>query len=57
LISALEEIRNERKTINSLNSELKRKEGSHNSNLEEGEQMISKLKIQVEEDKIIKEAL
>jgi nickel-dependent lactate racemase len=33
------------------------KEGSHNSNSEEVEKMITKLKIQVEEDKRIEEAL
>jgi hypothetical protein len=57
LISALEELRIERKKIKSLKEELKEKEGSHNSNSKEVEQMIMKLKIQVEEDKIIKEAL
>jgi hypothetical protein len=33
------------------------KEGSYNSNSEEFDQMITNLKIQVEEDKRIKEAL
>jgi hypothetical protein len=32
LISALENLRNEKKKIKSLNEELKRKEGSHNPN-------------------------
>jgi hypothetical protein len=57
LISALEELRIERKKIKSLKEELKEKEGSQNSNSKEVEQMITKLKIQVEEDKRIKEAL
>ena len=55
LISALEELRIERNKIKSLKEELKEKEGSQN--YEEVEQMIVKLKIQVEEDKRIKEAL
>jgi hypothetical protein len=54
MISSLEELRNERKTIKSLKEKIKRKEGSQNSNLEEVKKMISKLKVQVEEDKIIK---
>jgi len=33
------------------------KEGPHNSNSEEIEQMITSLKIQIEEDKIIEEVI
>jgi hypothetical protein len=47
LINALEELRKERKKNKSLKAELKMKEGSHNSNSEELEQMIMSLKIQI----------
>jgi hypothetical protein len=57
LISALEELRKERKKNKSLKAELKMKEGSQNSNSEEIEQMITSLKIQIEEDKRIEEIL
>jgi hypothetical protein len=57
LISALEELRKERKKNKSLKEELKMKEGSQNSNSEEIEQMITSLKIQIEEDKRIEEIL
>jgi hypothetical protein len=45
LINSLEYRKNERKKINSLKEELKRKEGSQNHNSEEVEHMITKLKI------------
>jgi hypothetical protein len=57
LISALEELRKERKKNKSLKAELKMKEGSQNSNSEELEKMITSLKIQIEEDKRIEEIL
>jgi hypothetical protein len=44
LISALEELGKERKKIKSLKAELKKKEGSQNSNSEEVEQIITKVK-------------
>jgi hypothetical protein len=56
-MSAIEVIKRENKRNKSLQAELKRKEESQSSNSEEIEHMIAKLKIQVEEDKIIKEAL
>jgi hypothetical protein len=57
IIIALEEIRKERKKNKSLKEELKMKEGYPNSNSEEIEEMITSLKIQIEEEKIIEEVL
>jgi hypothetical protein len=57
IISALEELKKERKKSKSLKEELKMKEGSQNSNFGEIEQMITSLKIQIEEDKRIEEIL
>jgi hypothetical protein len=54
---SIEVIKREKKKNKSLQEELKEKEGSHNSNSEEIEQMITKLKIKVEEDKRIKDVL
>jgi hypothetical protein len=56
-LSAIEVIKRENKKNKSLQEELKRKEEAQNSNSEELEKMITKLKIQVEEDKRIEEAL
>jgi chromosome segregation ATPase len=56
-LSAIDVIKRENKKNKSLREELKRKEETKNSNCEELEEMITKLKIQVEEDKIIEEAL
>jgi hypothetical protein len=56
-LSAIEVIKREKKKNKSLQEELKRKEGTQNPNSEELEKMITKLKIQVEEDKRIEEAL
>jgi hypothetical protein len=55
LLSAIEVIKREKKKNKSLQEELKKKEESQNS--KEVEQTIMKLKLQVEEDKRIKEAL
>jgi hypothetical protein len=57
LINALEELRKERKKNKSLKAELKMKEGSQNSNSEELGQMITSIKIQIEEDRRIEEIL
>ena len=56
-MSAIEVIKREKKKNKSLQVELKRKEESQSSNSEELEHMITKLKIQMEEDKKIEEAL
>jgi hypothetical protein len=56
LISALEDLRNERKKNKSLKKELKVKE-TKNLNSEEVKQIITKLKVQVEEDRRIEETL
>jgi hypothetical protein len=56
-MSSIEVIKRENKKNKSLQEELKIKEESQSSNSEELKQMITKLKIQVEEDKIIEEAL
>jgi predicted RNase H-like nuclease (RuvC/YqgF family) len=56
-LSVIEVIKREKKKNKSLQAKLKRKEETQNSNSEELEQMITKLKIQVEEYKIIEEAL
>jgi hypothetical protein len=45
LISALNDLINGRKKNKSFKEELKRKEGSHNSDSEEVQHMITKLKI------------
>jgi hypothetical protein len=55
-MSAIEVIKREKKKNKPLQEELKRKEEYQSSNFEEIEYMITKLKIQVEEDKIIEEA-
>jgi hypothetical protein len=47
----------ERKKNKSVKAELKMKEGSQNSNFEQLEQMITCLKIQIEEDIKIEEIL
>jgi len=57
LLSAIEFIKGENKKNKSLEDKLKRKEEIQNSNSEELEKMISKLKIEVEEDKRIEEEL
>jgi hypothetical protein len=57
MISAIEVIKGEKKKDKSLQTKLKRKEEYQSSNSEELEQMITKLKIQVEEDKRIEETL
>jgi hypothetical protein len=57
LLGAIEVIKREKNKNRSLQEELKRKEGKKNSNSGELEKMITKLKIQVEEDKIIEETL
>jgi hypothetical protein len=49
IISALEELRKERNKKKSLKVELKMKEGSHYSNFEELEQVITSLKNKIEE--------
>jgi hypothetical protein len=56
-MSAIEVIKREKKKNKSLKEELRGKEGVQNYNSKELEQIITKLKIQVEEDKIIEEAL
>jgi hypothetical protein len=57
LLSAIEVIKREKKKNKSLQAKLKRKEGARNSKSEELEKSITKLKIQVEEDKRIEEPL
>ena len=54
---SIEALKRENKKNKSLQEELKEKEGSHNSNFEEVEQIIVKLKNKVEEDKRIKDVL
>jgi molecular chaperone GrpE (heat shock protein) len=54
---AIESLKREKKKNKSLQEELKNKEESHHSNSKEVEQMITKLKIQVEEETKIEEAL
>jgi hypothetical protein len=56
-LSAIEVIKREKKKNKSLQAELKEKRAVQNSNSKELEQMITKLKIQVEEDKRIEETL
>ena len=56
-MSSIEVIKREKKKHKSIQEEIKRKEEYQASNSEELEKMITKLKIQVEEDKIIEEAL
>ena len=55
-MSAIYVIKSEKKKNKSLQAELNRKEETKTSNFEELEKMISNLKIQVEEEKRIKEA-
>jgi hypothetical protein len=57
LLCAIDLIKREKKKNKSLQAELKGKEKTQNSNSEELEEMITKLKIQVEEDKRNEEAL
>jgi hypothetical protein len=57
LLSAIEVIKREKKKNKKLQEELDKKEDIQNSNSEELEQMITKLKVQIEEDKRIEEAL
>jgi hypothetical protein len=57
LLSAIEVIKREKKKNKKLQEELDKKEDIQNSNSEELEHMITKLKVQIEEDKIIEEAL
>jgi hypothetical protein len=52
LLSAIEFIKQEKNENKSLQEELKER-GVHNSNSEELEKMITKLKVQFDEDKII----
>jgi hypothetical protein len=56
-MSAIEALKREKKKNKSLQKELKKKEESHNSNFKEFEKKITKLKIQVEEDRTIEESL
>jgi tRNA(Ser,Leu) C12 N-acetylase TAN1 len=53
LLSAIEVIKQEKKKNKSLQVEIKER-GVHNSDSEELEKMITKLKIQLEEDRRIK---
>jgi hypothetical protein len=57
LLSAIDVIKMEKKKNKSLQVELKRKEETQNSNSEELEQMISNLKIQLEEAKRTEEVM
>ena len=56
-MSSIEVIKGEKKKNKWVQEELKRKEGAQNSNSKELDKMIIKLKIQIEEDKRIKEPL
>lgn len=57
LMSGIEVIKREKKTNKSLQAELKKREESQNFNSKEVEQTITKLKVHVEDNKKIEEAL
>ena len=56
-MSSIEVVKREKKKNKKLKAELEKKEDIQNSNSEELEKMITKLKGQIEEDKRIEEAL
>jgi hypothetical protein len=56
-LSSIEVIKREKNKNKSLHESLKRKEETQNSKSKDLKKIITKLKIQVEEDKIIEETL